>query len=535
MMKQKNKFIKGFIILLGRLILIPLIYIALFMLPDIMFSFFNEYYNFEFTFIEVKKLYVFVLLLTFLKPKYQKIIINIFLFFIFLQLSYFNFFGKLITPYDILLFFMHYTETFNAFRDIYNILIIPFIIILIIGFIFNKIIDNLEKYNLIYNFKYAELVFFLSLLSIFFIIYNKVYIKKADALEKYPQTTSTALRNFIRSFSYFIVVTLPKHLNHKQVKYNFKTNYLIRKTPNVNVILILGESFRYKNAGIFEENNLTNMPLLTQLKKQNKIIAKKAYSSGTMTKVSVSYIMHQVKDLVDKNKIYDDKLCLFYLAKNNGFFTIFFSDQSKDMNKYIYSYLCPKYVDLYLTPDKYSHKNYFTSQDDKYIIKFLKSYNGLEPFFAVFQMNASHMPYSNKYPQNFKKFNNDYDNSILYTDYILYNVIQAVKNFKKPTILFFVSDHGEMLGEKGLRGHGFLEKEVYTVPFIYYANFKNLKIENLLKSSIFLTHYDISQMIVYLLGYKSNLDFVKNHKKIFIMGKDMDGLAGYIYLKKQKN
>ena len=42
----------------------------------------------------------------------------------------------------------------------------------------------------------------------------------------------------------------------------------------------------------------------------------------------------------------------------------------------------------------------------------------------------------------------------------------------------FVSDHGEMLGERGLRGHGLLEKEVYTVPFIYYSNKQNSFLNN---------------------------------------------------------
>jgi glucan phosphoethanolaminetransferase (alkaline phosphatase superfamily) len=59
---------------------------------------------------------------------------------------------------------------------------------------------------------------------------------------------------------------------------------------------------------------------------------------------------------------------------------------------------------------------------------------------------------------------------VLYTDYFLSEVIKYLKeNSKKPTYIVFTSDHGELLHEHGRNGHGWFFKEVYRVPFIFYA------------------------------------------------------------------
>ncbi len=70
---------------------------------------------------------------------------------------------------------------------------------------------------------------------------------------------------------------------------------------------------------------------------------------------------------------------------------------------------------------------------------------------------------------------NAYDNTIVYTDYILHNVIENLKELKdyKSTMLF-VSDHGESLGEKNLYMHGvplsIAPKEQYEIPFIVWLS-----------------------------------------------------------------
>lgn len=92
----------------------------------------------------------------------------------------------------------------------------------------------------------------------------------------------------------------------------------------------------------------------------------------------------------------------------------------------------------------------------------------------VLHQMGSHGPaYYKRYPPRFEKFrpvcktnqleecsgeeiNNAYDNTILYTDYVLANIIGLLKKngAEFETAMLYVSDHGESLGENGLYLHG---------------------------------------------------------------------------------
>ena len=62
---------------------------------------------------------------------------------------------------------------------------------------------------------------------------------------------------------------------------------------------------------------------------------------------------------------------------------------------------------------------------------------------------------SNALPScNTQALRNAYDNSIAYTDHFLGQVVSWLKTQQQPTALWYVSDHGESLGENGIYLHG---------------------------------------------------------------------------------
>ena len=92
---------------------------------------------------------------------------------------------------------------------------------------------------------------------------------------------------------------------------------------------------------------------------------------------------------------------------------------------------------------------------------------------VILHTSGSHGPsYYAKYPAAFEVFNpvcksvaldqctaqelvNAYDNSLLYTDYFLSQLIELLQTIPQtPTAMMYVSDHGESLGEYGLYLHG---------------------------------------------------------------------------------
>jgi heptose-I-phosphate ethanolaminephosphotransferase len=115
---------------------------------------------------------------------------------------------------------------------------------------------------------------------------------------------------------------------------------------------------------------------------------------------------------------------------------------------------------------------------------------------AIFiHIKGSHFEYSRRYPDDFKKFKPstnsvkdkitaDYDNSILYTDWLLSSIIDQLKLSKKPSILFYSSDHGEniMDDSRGLLGHGIGNKYDLPVSAFVWAS-DNISSQQALKLS----------------------------------------------------
>jgi lipid A ethanolaminephosphotransferase len=111
---------------------------------------------------------------------------------------------------------------------------------------------------------------------------------------------------------------------------------------------------------------------------------------------------------------------------------------------------------------------------------------------VVLHTQGSHGPsYYKRVPQRFKAFQpecaqdnvqdcsrqeivNAYDNTILYTDYLLSRVVDILKRQEFATAMLYVSDHGESLGENGIYLHGLpyamAPLEQTRVPMIFWAS-----------------------------------------------------------------
>jgi lipid A ethanolaminephosphotransferase len=166
-----------------------------------------------------------------------------------------------------------------------------------------------------------------------------------------------------------------------------------------------------------------------------------------------------------------------------------------------------------------------------------KSY---EDTFVVLHQEGSHGPtYFKRYPDSFKKFSptcdtqeldkcsheqivNTYNNTILYTDYIINQTINLLKanEDKYETTLIYISDHGESLGENGVYLHGLpymIAPEAQKhVPAIFYFGTK-LKAERerlSLKASERFSHDNLfhtllGRFAVNTTEYKPELDILR--------------------------
>ncbi|MGD8568227.1 MAG: phosphoethanolamine--lipid A transferase [Gammaproteobacteria bacterium] len=172
---------------------------------------------------------------------------------------------------------------------------------------------------------------------------------------------------------------------------------------------------------------------------------------------------------------------------------------------------------------------------DEGMLAHLQSYIDQHPtgdIFIVLHQMGSHGPaYYKRYPAAFEKFtpcchtnelqkcsllevSNAYDNTILYTDYFLSKVINLLKRNDSgfESALFYVSDHGESLGENGLYLHGlpsFIAPDTQRhVPAIFWFGKHYDDIDTgLLKAKLGqkFTHDNIFHTILGLMEIKTSL------------------------------
>ncbi len=150
-----------------------------------------------------------------------------------------------------------------------------------------------------------------------------------------------------------------------------------------------------------------------------------------------------------------------------------------------------------------------------------------EKYFFIIHGYGSHTPYEIRYPSSFNQINqssnpviNHYDNSILYTDYIISEVIKTLPG-NASCYLLYTSDHGENLADdsRNLYFHSDIPTSYAShIPFFVWHNSKyeslnNSKIKNLKQHSsqkisndnVFHTLLDLSNISFPKFDYSKSL------------------------------
>lgn len=205
------------------------------------------------------------------------------------------------------------------------------------------------------------------------------------------------------------------------------------------IVIVLGESANrdYMQAFGYERENT---PWLSSMKTEyppNFLLYDKAYTSYRLTNKALIYLLTEKSQYNDK-EIYSS-LNLIDIAKAAGYKTYWFSRQGNISNfREAYNIVAQRVdVKVFLNNSKF----------DGELIKKLDCINDKEKSLIIVHLIGSHYPYTN-YPDSFAKFtadniNDQYDNSIYYTDYVLSEIFKNI-NKKSPADLFiYISDHGE--------------------------------------------------------------------------------------------
>ncbi len=456
------------------------------------------------------------------------LVANAFVFYLLLFLS--RFVGKflLVLTFIISSIATYFVLTYNAIIDE--------------SMIGNVINTNYDEASSFFSFKLLLFLFLFGILPSIYIIKAKIITVK---LKKFLITSSltllfivalvfgnapnwlwidknaTILGGLVMPWSY--TVNTGRFYTHKYRK-NKKEILLPDATIKDNkksvVVLVIGESARSRNFSLYGYEKNTN-PLLSETP---NLYHFNAESCATYTTAAMKCILEhkQTSDLYEilPNYLYRNKVDVVWRTTNWGEPPVRIE---KYQNREALIGDCNgedcDYDGILLSGLK---EQILQSDNNKVLI--------------ILHTSTSHGPtYSKKYPPRFEVFTpvcnsvelgncsydeliNAYDNSIVYTDYLLHSLIEILKELEEyDSSMIFVSDHGESLGEKNLYMHGvpmaLAPKEQYEIPFIVWMSDSSRE----LKPNKLLTQHHVFHSVLSFLGiespiYEEDMNIFVNHE-----------------------
>ncbi len=253
-------------------------------------------------------------------------------------------------------------------------------------------------------------------------------------------------------------------------------------------VLIIGESTTRNHMGIYGYYRQTT-PLL-KARENELLVYKNVRSPNAYT---ISALRKALTLEYHKNLEYKLNTTLIQLFNNVGFHTYFISNQRP----------IGKYETTTELITRSAQKRIFTNvakiSYDENVLEHLRTVlsEKMDKKFIMIHLMGTHSEYCKRYPPEYSKFKdipktpfkhaeayqtiNEYDNAVLYNDYIVNSIIDEVKNEHSKAYVLYFSDHGDDVFET-MNDFGHLDSKgtdpMYQVPFIIWLS-EQYKNENL--------------------------------------------------------
>lgn len=455
-----------------------------------------------------------------------------FLLFLFLtEMLHWRYFGGPISPGALYKFF---SELEEATQGIGSQLWKRFIVPIVATFILIGLLHWVLKH---YRTQFAHLPFvgWAPLLMIGSMAFNH---SQSTTISHTSSPEQHLVRSGIETWGAFLGNYLPYKLSNQHTEVPDKPIPTSIEASNASIILVVGESATSEHMSVFNYR-INTTPELLKLKQTQQLFVKKSIAQASCTDVSLLSFFNLLDSVNQYQTVLNGKHLLFKLAKDKGYATHFITAQSSDGATNYAGQMNKNYIDVYKTsknidPSKGSEEACL----DGVLIDELKKINLNTKNFIVLQMYGSHEMYEERYPRAFSRFqpnhypfpqNAAYDNSLLYTDYVLSELMKHIaQNSKQPTYFFFMSDHGECQGEEGedIFGHLMFRKQVAATPLLMrtYNISSDSLIPRVMNYPYVYSNYFLALEIARLLGY----NYQYRPQAYYLMnGVDLGGRDGY--------
>lgn len=271
-----------------------------------------------------------------------------------------------------------------------------------------------------------------------------------------------------------------KYIEHTS-RMSFGAQQMKTTSPKEVYIFAIGESLRYDNLSLNGKYARSTTPLLEQ--KRNLILFHNYYSQACLTMYSVPQLVTRATP--DNYDLNFKERSIVEPFRECGFktYTIVSQTNLLSYEKYLSNgvdslIIVPNIVqdgEIIMGDKTMIHiVDSLMQQHDKLFI--MMQFLGNHSFFTNYEKEFDiYKPNSNSCTDEEKLTSdslliNAYDNSILYTDWVLSSIINVIDRPDIVSSFVFVSDHGEHISKEGA-GHGgncSPVKEEYHVPFIFW-------------------------------------------------------------------
>lgn len=298
-----------------------------------------------------------------------------------------------------------------------------------------------------------------------------------------------------------------------------------KEIDDTYVVFVIGETTRWDHMGILGYDRDTT-PKLAQ---EKNLVAFRGESCDTATKLSLRCMFVREGGAEENPQRTLKEQNVFAVLKQLGFSSNLFAMQSE--------------VWFYgnTMADNFSYREQIAAEprnrgkqvDDMLLVEEMKRSVDQHPngkHLIVLHTKGSHFSYVQRYPRSYAKWTpecvsidkecskeqliNAFDNSVLYTDSVLEQVISELRD--KRAIIFYASDHGESIDERK-HLHGTPRKmappEQFRVPLLVWASDKYLEnperarefahMQEQAKMKVPHRHVELYDTIMGCLGYTS--------------------------------
>lgn len=257
------------------------------------------------------------------------------------------------------------------------------------------------------------------------------------------------------------------------------TSESVANSDSLVVVFVIGESLRNDHLQINGYERETTPYLMEE---DNLVSLTDIYGAECFTHTSVPQIMTRA-DSANPQRAYDEQ-SFVTIFNDAGFRTTWIANQESVATYAYFMNECDTLI--YVNGDKsvYTFDKWLDEDILPHLENELKDDNPTQ--LHILHSIGSHWWYNSHYTDEFERYTpviksrvvssntqeemiNSYDNTILYTDFFIKETIDLIRD--KKSILIFLSDHGESLGEDGYYLHGADRPELhYPAAFVWYSD-----------------------------------------------------------------